>query len=81
MTQGALDIALMHRGGLELVLGDHVGLGPAGTEIADLEFAPLRKFGCLVGARLDAAVVMRRTRAAASGFSRVVTSITCGRTS
>ena len=31
-----LDIALMHRGGLELLLDDHVGLGEAGIEIADL---------------------------------------------
>src|SRR5438034_24192 len=35
-----LDIALVHRRGFELLLDDDGGLGPAGIEIADLEFEP-----------------------------------------
>ena len=50
-----LDIALMHRGGLELLLDDHVGLGEAGIEIADLEFELFRDVRRLGRGRLDAA--------------------------
>ena len=50
-----LDIGLVHRGGLELLLDHHVGLGEAGVEVADLELETLRDVGRLRRRRLDAA--------------------------
>ena len=50
-----LDIALVHRGGLELLLDDEIGLGKPGREVADLEFEPLRHVGGFGRRRLDPA--------------------------
>ena len=41
-----LDIALVHRLGVELALDDHVGLGEAGLDVADAE---LERSTTLVG--------------------------------
>ena len=57
-TRGAgvrLDIGLMHRRGLELLLDDHIGLGKAGIDIADLELDPFGDIRRLGRRRLDAA--------------------------
>ena len=54
-TRVRLDIGLVHRGGLELLLDHHVGLGEARVEIADVEFEPLGDVGRLGRRRLDAA--------------------------
>ena len=50
-----LDIALVHRRGLELLLDHDIGLGKPGIEVADLEFEPLRDVGGLGRRRLDPA--------------------------
>ncbi len=50
-----LNVALMHRSGLELLLDDDIGLGKPGFEIADLEFQLLGDVGRLGRHRFDAA--------------------------
>ena len=50
-----LDIALVHRGGLELLLDHHIGRGKAGVDVAGLELQPLRDVGGLGRRRFDAA--------------------------
>ena len=50
-----LDIALVHRGGLELLLDHEIGVLEALLDIADGEFEPLRDIGRLGRGRLDAA--------------------------
>jgi hypothetical protein len=49
-----LDVALVHRRGLELALDDHVGLLEAGLDVAQVDLDPLGDVGRLVGLGLNA---------------------------
>ena len=76
-----LDIALVHRGGLEFLLDDDVGLGEAGIEVADLNSSRFETLDGLVGAGSTPRVIMSSNSSGASSFIASSTSMTCGSTS